>query len=162
MARPHTVVANTFWRWSGREQAERGGCTDRRVSKGHKWTVRRRVISAIWSLINMASSSGFSKMFATPDGRTYKWKTDTQFSSPAELVECDAGRRVSGSLVTFQSGSQHGSGCAQGLGSLRIATRLLPIIDQIIVSWVIMEKERRSLSLSRSRSSSSGSSSGSI
>jgi hypothetical protein len=75
-------------------------------------------------------------MFAAPDGRIYKWKSDVD--SPAELVECEAGYRISRPLVTFQSGLLH-----DGTSSLRIATCVLPIIDHIVVSWVIMERERR-------------------
>lgn len=75
-------------------------------------------------------------MFAAPDGHIYKWKADVDF--PAELVECEDGRRISGRLVTFQNGSIYG-----GMSSLRISTSVLHIIDHIIVSWVIMERERR-------------------
>jgi len=88
-------------------------------------------------------------MFATPSGRTYKWKTDATYSQPAYLVECEGGRRVSGPLVTFQCGPGEGGSMdsevvEDGNGPLlRVATRLLPVIDQILVSWVIMERERR-------------------
>lgn len=117
-------------------------------------------------------------MFATPDGRTYKWKTDATYGQPAYLVECDGGRRVSGPLVTFHYGAGSGStgmetetgakglerdACEDGAvapsSSLRVATRLLPVIDQILVSWVIMEKERRSMGMPSSASSSSSPSS---
>lgn len=132
---------------------------DVRVDEFLKSTNGRYVIKPIWSTYRLPAflSSGFSKMFATPDGRTYKWKTDSQFSAPAELVECDEGRRVSGPLVVFQPGYQQ-----DAKSTLRVATRLLPIIDQIIVTWVIMERERRTLSSISARSSTSGSSSGSV
>jgi hypothetical protein len=124
-------------------------------------------------------------MFATPDGRTYKWKTDTNYSEPAHLVECDGGNRVSGPLVTFHLGTGRVQGGAAvererrddagvfgervmrdemppSSSSLRVATRLLPVIDQILVSWVIMEKERRSMAMAHFASPSKSSFSSSI
>lgn len=74
-------------------------------------------------------------MFATADGRVYKWKADV--GAPAYLIECEEGRRVSAPLVTFQEGKDGEMSC------LNISTCVLGIVDQIIVTWIIMERERR-------------------
>ncbi|KIM30068.1 hypothetical protein M408DRAFT_15688 [Serendipita vermifera MAFF 305830] len=129
--------------WLGRTESSRI-----RFGDGLAVNKQNAVDVRIDAFLKSTNGRGFSKMFATPDGRTYKWKTDTRFSMPAELVECDAGRRVSGSLVTFLPGCQDEDDDGKRPGTLRVSTRLLPVIDQIIVSWVIMERERRIISTS--------------
>jgi hypothetical protein len=96
----------------------------------------------------------FSRMFATSDGKIYKWRTeprpiqssysnapDSHLSVPTlQLVELHPSRQSSGPpLVTFR----HGDASMNRPSSLRVSTSVLSIIDQIVVSWVIMERERR-------------------
>ncbi|KAG8806159.1 hypothetical protein FRC18_006265 [Serendipita sp. 400] len=80
---------------------------------------------------------GQSAMFASSEGKIYKWKAYKDY--PVELVECEDGRRISHPLVTYHEAAE-GDG---GFAHLRVSTSVLPIIDQVIVSWVIMERERR-------------------
>ncbi|CCA74768.1 hypothetical protein PIIN_08726 [Serendipita indica DSM 11827] len=80
---------------------------------------------------------GQSTMFAAADGRIFKWKANG--NAPVELIQCERGRRVSTPLVTYQEANPEEGTAA----CLHVSTSLLSMIDQVIVSWVIMERDRR-------------------
>jgi hypothetical protein len=124
-------------------------------------------------------------MFATSDGRTYKWKAGCPGDS-AELFECASGKRVSGLLASSNPTTSTSSplptppptppiiltptptatppcsapASAGGFGvpsislsepetrqegekpTLRVHTSVLDLVDQIVVTWVIMERDR--------------------
>ena len=122
--------------------------------------------------------SGQSRMFATSDGRTYKWKAGCPGDS-AELFECASGKRVSGLLASSNPSMSTSSPlptppptppiilspaptaalqCSFEVPSislsepeqrregekptLRVHTGVLNLIDQIVVTWIIMERDR--------------------
>ncbi|PVF92849.1 hypothetical protein CPB86DRAFT_147247 [Serendipita vermifera] len=106
--------------------------------------------------LKSTNGRSFSRMFATSDGKIYKWRTEPRPTHPSyatvpdssshlsvptlQLVELHPSRHSSGPpLVTFR----HGDESMNRPSSLHVSTSVLSIIDQIVVSWVIMERERR-------------------
>ena len=130
--------------------------------------------------------SGQSRMFATSDGRTYKWKAGHPGDS-AELFECASGKRVSGLLASSNPSTSPSSPlptppptppiilspsprpaplqCASPAivagfevpsislsepetrqegekPTLRVHNSVLNLVDQIVVTWIIMEYDR--------------------
>ncbi|KAI0366883.1 hypothetical protein BV20DRAFT_951172 [Pilatotrama ljubarskyi] len=78
-----------------------------------------------------------SRRFMSPDGRTYKWK-QLNGKSKFQLIDCETEQ-----VVAESYGTRYGILSEERDMDIEVSDAVVPILDVIVLSFIILEKKRR-------------------